>query len=165
MDSCQSLAHLFQIQARLIVSGLLQVQNPSFSCRLLNLCFHYCDINYTALVFKCIDFPNAFSVNTVIKSYACSSMPHNAVLFYFERLKNGHFAPNSFTFPPLMSACANTGTRRLELGQKCHGQSVKNGVNGVLQVQNSLVHLYACCGFIGLAKQVFDEMTDRDVVS
>ncbi|XP_070001838.1 pentatricopeptide repeat-containing protein At3g51320-like [Nicotiana sylvestris] len=162
LDSCQSLAQLFQIQAHLIITGLLQVQNPSFSCRFLNLCTQHCDVEYTSLVFKCIDFPDTFSVNTVIKAYACSSVPHNAVVFYFERLKNG-FLPNSFTFPPLMSSCAKAGN--LDLGQKCHGQLVKNGVDGVLHVQNSLVHCYSCCGFIGLSRQVFDEMSQRDAVS
>ncbi|KAH0747658.1 hypothetical protein KY285_009315 [Solanum tuberosum] len=62
-----------------------------------------------------------------------------------------------------MSACARRG--RLDSGQKCHGQVVKNGVDGVLQVQNSLVHYYSCCGFIDLARKVFDEMHQRDVVS
>ncbi|KAL3323369.1 hypothetical protein AABB24_037814 [Solanum stoloniferum] len=163
LDSCQSLAQLFQIQAHLIITGLLQVQNPSYSCRFLKLCTQHCDdIEYTALVFKCIHFPDTFSVNTVIKAYACSSLPDNAVVFYFQRLKNG-FLPNSFTFPPLMSACAKTG--RLDSGQKCHGQVMKNGVDGVLEVQNSLVHFYSYCGFFDLAWKVFDEMHQRDVVS
>ncbi|KAK6774870.1 hypothetical protein RDI58_025871 [Solanum bulbocastanum] len=104
----------------------------------------------------------SFTINTVIKAYACSSLPDNAVVFYFQRLKNG-FLPNSFTFPPLMSACAKTG--RLDSGQKCHGQVMKNGVDGVLQVQNSLVHFYGCCSYIDLARKVFDEMHQRDVVS
>lgn len=164
LDSCKSLSHLFQIQAHLIITGLLQVQNPSFSCRFLKLCSQHCDIQYTSLVFNSIHFPDTFTVNTVIKAYACSSssVTDNAVVFYFERRKNG-FLPNSFTFPPLMSACAKTG--RLDSGQKCHGQVMKNGVDGVLQVQNSLVHFYSSCGFIGLARKVFDEMAERDVVS
>ncbi|MCD9642811.1 hypothetical protein HAX54_029830 [Datura stramonium] len=162
LDSCQSLVQLFQIQAHLIITGLLQVQNPSFSCRFLKLCTQHCDIEYTALVFRCVHFPDTFSVNTIIKAYSCSSVPYNAVVLYFQRLKNGFF-PNSFTFPPLMSACAKMC--RLDLGQKCHGQVVKNGVDGVLHVQNSLMHFYSCCGFIGLARQVFDEMPQRDVVS
>ncbi|CAN4126981.1 unnamed protein product [Withania somnifera] len=162
--SCKRLRHIFQIQAHLIITGLLQVQNPSFSCRFLKLCGQHCDIQYTSLVFKCIHFPDTFTVNTAIKAYACSSssVSDNAVVFYFQRLKNG-FLPNSFTFPPLMSASAKMGS--LDSGQKCHGQVVKNGVDGVLQVQNSLVHFYSSCGFIGLARKVFDEMYERDVVS
>ncbi|MCD7451698.1 hypothetical protein HAX54_013081 [Datura stramonium] len=68
---------------------------------------------------------------------------------------------NSFKpFPPLMTACAKMG--RLDLGQKCHGQVVKNGVDGVLHVQNSLMHFYSCCGFIGLARQEFSWVECHD---
>ncbi|PHT30845.1 hypothetical protein CQW23_27182 [Capsicum baccatum] len=162
LDSCRSLTELYQIQAHLVITGLLQVQNPSFSCRFLKLCSQHCDIQYTSLVFRCIHFPDTFSVNTVIKAYACSNVPDNAVVFYYERLKDG-FLPNSFTFSPLMSACAKRG--RVYLGQKCHGQVVKNGVGGVLEVQNALVHFYSSCGLIGLARKVFEGMDERDVVS
>ncbi|KAK4369690.1 hypothetical protein RND71_009165 [Anisodus tanguticus] len=162
LNSCQSLSHLFQIQSHLIITGLLQVQNPSFSSRFLKLCTQHCDIQYTALVFRCIHFPDTFTVNTVINAYASSSMRDYAIVFYYQTLKNGFF-PNSFTFTPLISACAKMG--RVGSGQKCHGQVVKNGVDGVLHVGNSLMHFYSCCGFIGLARKVFDEMPRRDVVS
>jgi pentatricopeptide repeat protein len=50
-------------------------------------------------------------------------------------------------------------------GQKCHGQAVKNGADCVLPVQNSLIHMYGCCGDVDLASKVFFEMSKRDLVS
>ncbi|XP_027178399.1 pentatricopeptide repeat-containing protein At3g51320 [Coffea eugenioides] len=160
LDSCQSLTHLFQIQANLITSGLLQ--HPSFSGRFMKICSHFSVLDYVVLVFRCIVFPSTFVVNTVIKAYACSSVPQKAVIFYFEMLEYGFF-PSSFSFPPLFSGCAKL--KCLNLGEKCHGQVVKNGVDGVLPVQNSLIHFYACCGLMESVLKIVVNMSVRDVVS
>ncbi|KAK2973678.1 hypothetical protein RJ640_022135 [Escallonia rubra] len=154
------MTHLVQIQAQLFTSGLFQ--NPSFSGRILKLSLDFCHVNYTVSIFQCIRDPDTFCVNAVIKAYSCSSLPHQAVEFYFEMLQNGLF-PNGYTYSPLISACAKTEC--LGLGQKCHGQAVKNGVDSVLPVQNSLVNMYACCGVIEVATKVFVEMPVRDLVS
>ncbi|XP_059623439.1 pentatricopeptide repeat-containing protein At3g51320 [Cornus florida] len=159
-ETCYNQRQLYQIQAQLISSGLFQ--NPSLAGRVLRYSTQFGSIDYTILIFRCIESPDAFCVNTVIKAYACSGVPHQAVVLYFEMLRNGFF-PNSFTFPPLISSCAKMGCSKS--GRKCHGQAVKNGVDGVLPVQNSLIHLYACCGLIDVAWQVFEEMPDRDLVS
>ncbi|KAL3525236.1 hypothetical protein ACH5RR_013608 [Cinchona calisaya] len=162
LDSFQSLSlsHLFQIQAQLITSGLLQ--HPSFSGRFVKICSNLCDLDYTFLVFKCIDFPTTFVVNTLIKACSSNSLPEKAVIFYFEMVKDGFF-PNSFSFPPLFSGCAKMGC--LNLGQKCHGQAVKMGVDGVLPVQNSLVHFYACCGLMDSVRKIVVSMSVKDMVS
>ncbi|EYU39729.1 hypothetical protein MIMGU_mgv1a004960mg [Erythranthe guttata] len=155
--------HLFQIQAQLITSGVFQ--DPSFSGRLLKLSSSLIDdLCYTLLIFKCIDFPDAFCVNTVIKGYTCSNHHQIAVSFYAEALRRGDFYPNGFTFPPLISACAKLGC--LSLGQMCHGHALKFGVvDHVLPVQNSLLHFYGCCRLVDVAGKVLDEMPVKDLVS
>ncbi|XP_076955279.1 pentatricopeptide repeat-containing protein At3g51320-like [Bidens hawaiensis] len=160
---CQNPTRLFQIQTHLITSGF--IQNPSIAGRVLKLSLDFCDIDYTLLLFRCIDYPDTFCVNTVIKGYACCSLPNKAVSFYFEMLQQDGvlFKPNSFTFPPLISSCMKT--RDLKLGQECHGQAVKVGVDRVLHVENALIHLYAGCGLADVAWKVFDEMSVRDLVS
>ncbi|GAA0182633.1 hypothetical protein LIER_30400 [Lithospermum erythrorhizon] len=109
-----------------------------------------------------MDFYDAFCANTLIKAYSCSLMPQKALFFYFEMLKDGFF-PNSFSFPPLISACVKMGS--VKMGQICHAHVVKNGVDSVLQVQNALVHFYACFGLMDVAREVFDEMSVRDMVT
>ncbi|KAL2249177.1 pentatricopeptide repeat-containing protein At3g51320 [Sesamum indicum] len=162
LNCCRSSNHLFQIQAHLITSGLFQ--DPSFSGRLLKLSLKLVDdLGYTFLIFKCISFPDAFCVNTVVKSYSCSGYQRKAVDFYVDMLRGGNFSPNSFTFPPLISACSKLGC--LSLGQMCHGQALRFGVDNVLPVQNSLVHFYACCGLMDVAWKVFDGMLTKDSVS
>ncbi|KAL4559819.1 hypothetical protein LXL04_031965 [Taraxacum kok-saghyz] len=133
--------------------------------RVLKLSMNFCEIDYTLLIFKCINFPDTFCVNTVIKAYASCSLPTKAVGFYFEMLEEDGvlFKPNSFTFPSMISSC--TKTKDPNLGQKCHGQAVKVGVDRTLQVENALIHMYSGCGLNNTAWKVFDEMSIRDLVS
>lgn len=162
LGGCKSSFHLFQIQSHLITSGLLQ--ESSFAGRLLKLSSNIIsDSGYTLLIFRCIRCPDAFCVNTVIKSYSCSNYYKKAVVFYVEMLRGGQFYPNGFTFPPLISACGKLGC--LKLGQMCHGHAVKLGVDNVLPVQNSLIHFYACCELVDVACKVFDKMPERGIVS
>ncbi|KAJ4965559.1 hypothetical protein NE237_017408 [Protea cynaroides] len=160
LRTCQNMRQLYQIQSHLITSGLFQ--DPSAAGRVLKFSADSGDIDYTFLVFKHIDLPDTFCFNIVLKAYSCAFVPFQALVFYFEMIRNG-FLPNSFTFPPLVSACAKSQSS--ELGEKCHGQIVKNGVDSVVQVQNSLIHMYAFCGSIESAEQLFNEMPRRDLVS
>nr|AYM00941.1 pentatricopeptide repeat protein [Salvia miltiorrhiza] len=162
LQCCKTSFHLFQLQSHLITSGLFR--DPSFAGRLLKLSSTLInDFCYTLLIFKRVESPDAFCVNTVIKKYSCSSYHAEAVVFYVEMLRGGVFYPNSFTFPPLISACAKLGC--LSSGRMCHGHAVKLGVDSVLPVQNSLLHFYACCGVMDVAHKVFVEMLVRDLVS
>ncbi|KAF5753061.1 hypothetical protein HS088_TW01G00979 [Tripterygium wilfordii] len=158
--TCRSIKQLLQIQAHLLTSGIFY--NPYWSSRVLQHSLHFGDFDYTVLIFGCIDSPNTFCVNTLIEGYSNSSIPRQAVGFYFEMLKNG-FSPNSFTFVPLFGCCAKAVC--VESGQKLHGQAVKTCVDWVLPVQNSLIHMYGYCGAAGYARKVFDLMSQKDLVS
>ncbi|KAM7260758.1 hypothetical protein ACFE04_026233 [Oxalis oulophora] len=50
-------------------------------------------------------------------------------------------------------------------GRKCHGQALKKGLDWELEVENSLIHMYACFGDMVVASKVFEGMSKRDVVS
>lgn len=153
-------SHSNLIQTHLVTSGVLQ--NPFVAGSVLKCAADTGDVNLTLLVFGCIHTPDTFCINTVIKAYCLSNKPDEGLVFYFHRQRDG-FNPDSYTFPPLISSCGKVGS--LSLGQKCHGQVVKYGVDSVLPVGNSLMHMYACCGFIRIARRLFDEMLVRDLVS
>ncbi|KAJ9703796.1 hypothetical protein PVL29_005181 [Vitis rotundifolia] len=160
LETCRNMRQLSQIQAYLIISGLFR--KPFVASKVLKVSADYADVNYTILIFRSIDSPDTVCVNAVIKAYSISSVAHQALVFYFETLRNG-FMCNSFTFPPLFSCCRKMGC--VEYGEKFHGQAIKNGVDNVLDVQNSMVHMYGCCGVVECAEKVFGEMSKRDLVS
>ncbi|XP_057873030.2 pentatricopeptide repeat-containing protein At1g11290, chloroplastic isoform X2 [Cryptomeria japonica] len=72
------------------------------------------------------------------------------------------FQPDQFTFASVLPACAKMGA--LEQGMDIH-KSIKD--RGILSdvVENALVDMYAKCGSIDKARQLFDRMPQRDVVS
>ncbi|CAM8953774.1 unnamed protein product [Rhodiola kirilowii] len=163
IDECRSIRHLFQIQAHLILSG--RFRNPFLVSKLLKQALDFGLSDYTLLIFEQIDFPgfpDTVCVNTAIKAYAGSHSPDRAVVLYFRMLGCG-FWPNSYTFTPLISCCSKAVS--FELGAMCHGQAVKNGVDSVAPVINSLIHMYGCFGLVDVSRQLFDKMFDRDVVS
>lgn len=152
---------LLQIQAHLITSG--RFFNNSFWT--INLLKHSADFgspDYTVLVFKCINNPGTFCVNAVVKAYSNSCVPDQAVVFYFQMIKNG-FMPNSYTFVSLFGSCAKTGC--VERGGMCHGLALKNGVDFELPVMNSLINMYGCFGAMDCARNMFVQMSHRDLIS
>lgn len=159
LDTSQSITQVCQIHAHLITAGHFD----SFLARkLLKFYWDFGNVDYTISIFRYIDYPGTFCINTVIKAYSVSSTPQYAVVFYFELLRRG-FSPNSHTFPPLIGSCAKMGC--VESGRKCHGQAIKNGVNHEPPVQNSLIHMYGSCGSVTLALKVFNQMPIRELVS
>ncbi|GMI68218.1 hypothetical protein like AT3G51320 [Hibiscus trionum] len=161
LDSCQDINKLFQIQAHLITSGLFQ--NPFWVDRVLMHSSKFGDIDYTVSIFRCIEDPGTFRVNSVIKAYCFSSLSHQVVVLYFQMRTHGCFVPNSYTFVPLLSSCSKTGCSKS--ARKCHGQAIKFGVVNNLPVQNCLIHMYGCCGILEFAKEVFLEISQKDVAS
>jgi len=71
--------------------------------------------------------------------------------------------PDTFTYPFVLKCCG-----RLKLTQQAkqlHGLIKKMGFGFDLYIQNALIHLYSEIGELGIARQVFDRMSHRDVVS
>ncbi|KAJ9555551.1 hypothetical protein OSB04_010165 [Centaurea solstitialis] len=52
-----------------------------------------------------------------------------------------------------------------QLAGRFHSSILKTGFDSDRYINNTLVRMYAACGSIGFARQVFDEMPERDVVS
>ncbi|CAN6479547.1 unnamed protein product [Victoria cruziana] len=162
LQSCRTMKELKQIHAHFIVSGLCA---DPFSLSRLIKCSTSLDsgcLDYALLIFRHSSSPDTFTYNTLIKAFSLSSEPRRCVVFYYQMLAAGAI-PNSYTFPPLANACSRADA--VGDGEKIHGQVVKNGVDSVLFVQNSLMHMYSCLGLLDCARQIFVEMSERDCVS
>ncbi|KAF3778368.1 putative pentatricopeptide repeat-containing protein [Nymphaea thermarum] len=74
------------------------------------------------------------------------------------------FQPDECSFLDILKACSFLSF--LELGRKSHASIVKSGYGHTKLVSNALVNMYARSqGGIGYARQLFDEMSDRDSVT
>nr|CAD1838890.1 unnamed protein product [Ananas comosus var. bracteatus] len=68
-----------------------------------------------------------------------------------------------FTYPSVLRACGEVFD--LNLGKVIHGCVNKRGLEWDLYVWNSLIGMYVKCKAVDVAREVFDEMGERDVVT
>ncbi|KAG6513959.1 pentatricopeptide repeat-containing protein At4g21065-like [Zingiber officinale] len=103
------------------------------------------------------------TVNAVVRCYARSDRPREALLFFYFHLQRSGPTPDPFALALLLSSCARL--RVAYEGRQLHALSLKRGFSSNRRVQNSLIHMYSACGSLDHAAQVFDRVPERDVVS
>ncbi|KAF5782807.1 putative tetratricopeptide-like helical domain superfamily, DYW domain-containing protein [Helianthus annuus] len=100
--------------------------------------------------------------NHCLKQLADSDTPNNAVRLFIQLCTQG-VCLNAFSFSHFIKACT-----RLEdglYGKIVHGFIEKHGFQSNLYLLNGMVHLYVVSGEFESARQLFDKMPDRDVVT
>lgn len=88
---------------------------------------------------------------------------HEEALKLFCEMRKGGTDTDHIVVSSVLSSCAELAL--LDLGQQIHATSIKSGQDTSLSVANSLVSLYAHCGYLENAKKVFDSMKVRHVIS
>ncbi|CAI0629149.1 unnamed protein product [Linum tenue] len=102
------------------------------------------------------------SWNAVIAGYIQNRLYEEALAF-FEDMVRMRVTPNVSTMLSVLSACANSGS--LELGNWVHSWIEDHGLGSNLRLANGLVDMYAKCGDLERAKNMFDNMETKSVVS
>ncbi|XP_031129801.1 pentatricopeptide repeat-containing protein At4g21065 [Ipomoea triloba] len=113
-------------------------------------------------LFEGMSEKNLVAWNSVINGYAVNSRP-NETLTLYRKMELEGVQPDGFTLVSLLTASAELGA--LALGRRAHLYMVKVGLDRNLHAANSLLDLYAKCGNIKEARQVFDELEEESVVS
>ncbi|CAA7048477.1 unnamed protein product [Microthlaspi erraticum] len=163
LEKCKSLLHLKQIQAQMIITGL--ILDAFASSRLIAFCAlsesRYLD--YCVKLLKGIENANAFSWNVTIRGFSESENPKEAVLLYKQMLRHCDSKPDHFTYPVLLKVCADLALSRLGHMILAHVLQVR--LELVSHVHNASIHMFASCGEMENARKVFDESPVRDLVS
>ncbi|XP_074316674.1 pentatricopeptide repeat-containing protein At1g33350 [Silene latifolia] len=163
LTKCTTLRHIKQLQASLFTQGHGQAQ--FFSFRLLRFCtLRLSNIQYARLIFNHLNSPNVYLYSAMINAYA-SVYDHVSVFALYKSLvSKGSPRPNHFVYPSVLKASSELwdsyGTKMV------HTQILKTGFGVNPVVQTSLVDCYTrFCSDVRSARHLFDEMTDRNVVS
>lgn len=162
LGRCSNMEELKQIHAQIFKLGL--ANNTVLLRNILTFCTfaNSGSLAYAQMIFDRIDIPNTFMWNTIIRGYANSSEPEQALLLYSKML--AHSVPhNSYTFPFLLKACSSLSA--LEETLQIHAQIIKLGFGSEVFATNSLLHAYAISGSIEFAHLLFDRIPQRDIVS
>jgi pentatricopeptide repeat protein len=114
------------------------------------------------MVFDEMPSRNVFSWNAMITGFAISGFCNEALVVY-NQMKQAGTQPDNFNFPCVFKACAALGD--LQQGRENHGYVIRSGFEFDVFVGSSLVDMYAKCGNLEDAHQVFDKMSQRDLVS
>ena len=114
-------------------------------------------------VFEKLCVRNVVSWNALITGYAENEQGDKALLC-FEKMKKEGVSPNTVTFLCCLKACGNIGA--LSKGQEIHGEAERQKlIEKDLVVGNSVVDMYAKCGSLDKAQDVFNKLPVRDIVS
>ncbi|CAK7332007.1 unnamed protein product [Dovyalis caffra] len=81
----------------------------------------------------------------------------------FRKMQVSKVEPDRVTIVTVLSACANLGA--LGLGLWAHRYALKKGFRSDVKISNSLIDMYSRCGSAELARQVFEKMGERTLVS
>ncbi|KAK6134954.1 hypothetical protein DH2020_031291 [Rehmannia glutinosa] len=159
--NCHSIKDLKKIHAHLIKTGL--AKDTIAASRVLAFCATARDLDYAFSVFCQIEKQNLFTWNTIIRGFCQSSNPRVAISLFVEMLVSATVQPEKLTYPSVFKAYTHLGLA--EDGAQLHGRIIKLGLEFDPFIRNSIIHMYANCGLLGNARNLFDENTDSDVVA
>lgn len=144
----------------MVLSGLHQ--NPFLRTKLIQM-YADCDDLYSAqlLIHKLLQ-PNVFALTAFLGFYSRHHLTEECIRTYGQLRLMG-IVPDGYVFPKVLRACAQSSC--LVMGTLVHKDAVIFGSQFNTQVCNSIIDMYSKCGEARSARQVFDEMSERDILS
>lgn len=104
---------------------------------------------------------NIVSCNTTISGRTQNGDAEGALEF-FCLMRGAGVEANAVTFVSAVTSCSDLAA--LAQGQQIHALAIKTGVDKVVPVMTSLVHMYSRCGCLGDSERVFLEYSGTDLV-
>lgn len=85
------------------------------------------------------------------------------VMALFRQMLQQSLTPDSFTLASILLACSLGGY--LKLGKSVHGYMIRKGVDFDVVNYTAFVDMYARCGSLAMAREIFVQMPAKNVVS
>ncbi|XP_071707896.1 pentatricopeptide repeat-containing protein At5g66520-like [Rutidosis leptorrhynchoides] len=161
LKTCVSIHHLHQLHAHILKT---HVSKNVFL--LTRLAHAYLNLNHPNIgqifVTSIIKTPPLFLWNETIKCYAKNGCYKQSIDLYYDMLCNG-YKPNAFTFTFVLPACA--ALKSLSDARRVHKDVLVFGCEDNEFVITALIDVYGKCGEVGVARQLFDEMSVKKTPS
>ncbi|KAL6532649.1 hypothetical protein OROHE_014071 [Orobanche hederae] len=142
-----------------IIKRLLE--NVSLVNSLINMYGKFGNLTMAQKLFHQIDRDIA-TWNSLISAYTENGNYVKAITLFDKMISEG-VKPNTVTLITLLSACAEIASA--EKGRKIHDFINKMGFGYEVSLATALIDMYAKCGEIDMAKEIFDSMNEKDVIS
>ncbi|XP_062210531.1 putative pentatricopeptide repeat-containing protein At3g49142 [Phragmites australis] len=120
------------------------------------------DIAFVRRVFDEMHFKELISWNAMLAIYANNEFHVKAVELFVKMEKDG-VEPDEVTLATVLPPCGELSA--FSLGKRIHEIIKRKRMRPNLLLENALMDMYASCGCLKDAKEVFDSMSARDVIS
>ncbi|KAJ0964099.1 hypothetical protein J5N97_029221 [Dioscorea zingiberensis] len=120
------------------------------------------DVDDSISLFQSAPETNIVTWTTMIGGFARNGHGDKAIAFFLD-MSRTHLRPDDLAFGAVLHACAVLTV--LEIGRMTHALILLSGFTSYVYVANGLLNMYAKCGDIKSSEQVFDEISNRDLVS
>lgn len=110
-------------------------------------------------VFDDMPARDVISWNSIIAAHGQHGSSETAFNL-FQEMRNRGYQPDAITFTSILSACRNS-----ELGKEVHKLITGSGFKLDARLGNALINMYIRCGSLEDAREVFDNLPSRDVLS
>lgn len=137
----------------------VQMPMPNY---LLSKMIELKDFSYSTIFFPQVPI-NSYAFNIMIRGFATTWHKFELALQSLVKMKSLDVKPDNFTYPFVFISCGNL--LALRMGRSVHCEVVKTGLLLDFHVAHSLITMYSRCTEMGSARNMFDEMTHRDLVS
>ncbi|KAF6161106.1 hypothetical protein GIB67_007747 [Kingdonia uniflora] len=138
--------------------------NVHVGTTLLDFYARYGCVWYAGNVFDTMPVRNVVSWSAMIACLVKNGRSFEALKLFWEMEDVSlNLGCNSVTMVSVIQACAALAA--LGQGKLIHCYVLRKGLNSILPVTNSLISMYSRCGSIEIARCIFDQMDNRDVVS
>ncbi|KAJ9540002.1 hypothetical protein OSB04_026508 [Centaurea solstitialis] len=133
-----------------VVNGLIDVY---FKCKRTDLAYR---------VFDLMQEPDDVSWGTLMAGFALNGC-HYEVLELYDQMKNNRLKVNIVSVVSALSAAGET--RDLEKGKMIHDCVKKNKFDSDIRVSTPLITMYAKCGELEKARDLFSRLSGKDMVA
>ncbi|XP_070006616.1 pentatricopeptide repeat-containing protein At3g03580 [Nicotiana sylvestris] len=161
LSSVKNRTILHKVHSLIVISG--QHQSTFFCGKLISEYSEFKDPVSSLSIFR-INSPtyNVYLWNTIIRAMTHNGLFSKALDFYTQ-MRKLNVKPDNYTFPSIISSCGNL--LDLKMAEIVHDDVLGMGFGSDLYICNALINMYARMKKLGSAREVFDKMPHRDVVS
>eukprot|EP00250_Pteridium_aquilinum_P022069 c25297_g15_i1 orf=1-915(-) len=158
----RDLLHALHLHAYICEHGL--ETHALLGNRLMEMMVEVGAMAHAQMVFNRLPYQEECSWNCLITGYVdCGELKH-ALILYMKMRETYSLHPSAYTFVALLKAC--TLLKDLQRGDNIVEEIVKEGLlDGNVFLGSTVINMYAKCGLLSKAEDVFDKLVIRNVVS
>ncbi|GFP82451.1 pentatricopeptide repeat-containing protein at5g50390 chloroplastic [Phtheirospermum japonicum] len=136
--------------------------NVFVSCALIDMYSKCGNINDARLVFDTMPEKTTVAWNIIIAGYGLQGYSEEALSMYYE-MKDSKAKMDHFTYATIVRVCTRLAS--LEHAKQAHAGLVRNGCGSDMVANASLIDFYSKWGRIEDARNIFDRMPWKNVIS